>query len=551
MLKGVFTLVKYKAVQDENGEWVPGEIVSVQEEQNNIQYRVQDGLMRDDANQHLSIGDDPVAYVSALPLSNMLNTTRSTTFWVQGGQQSAPTLTGGDYNTDPTVDAFWTAQTRFSVPGATRYIRSVVLGHGNTSNSNDVYWYTQTPCCVTLTTPCIQETDEILDIFYRVFSDVQPVKDGKTDSYLRMAYDYGLKRVITPTNSGTPTPSDYMSYYPTNLWFEQTKADSIGRFNAVSVYTGGSIRDNSYSSNLDHILGHRYAVSIPATSANVQAYHGLPIRALAIKNSNRYITVQPVSKGTGSSIQNTYHRSVDDGSFRRPFLDIDNLGASQATVTVTDPGTWADAVSREPFVHQYRIEITTGGLVGTAEYKIRHRRGTGWDSALYHPMPITMPTMMSPAYADPNERVTELNPTRHGQYQRRVQQYLWPEFLTHNVGGITFMHVNGEFENLDADSTIPLNVTDLLQVAPAWSGGERTGDVFVACGDTGLWKVERPSEGPVTAVTQITPAGITNPNSCRAVTVNRSNGDVWAIFHDITDAKCYMAHSTDQGVNWT
>ena len=548
MVKGIFTLVKYKAIRDEKGEWVPGDIVSVQEEQNNIQYKYHDKHMLNQGFITLTASTSAssrsaVARVSAVPLSNILNTTH-VTGWVLGNQQATPTWSSSNLSADPPVFGFWTTQTRFSVPGSTRYIRSVSLG---TRGSSTATWGAL--AVVTLTTPCLQEPDELLDVFYRVFVDVGPAIDGKVDAPVSMANTFGYQATIYPSAS-TVEPSSF-TYYPTDLFCEGTKADSDGRFHTPSLYTGGSIRQSAYSSHINMLFGHRYSVGIPATSANVTNYHGLPFRALSVKRStNNFITSQPVSKGSNSSVQNLFHRQVDTGNTRRPFLDIDNQGNSLAGVIVTDAGTWADAVNKEPFVHHYRVEITTGGLVGTAEYKIRRRRCTGWNYAQYLPTPMTINTMQAPAYggyAGPPGS----DGNRFGQFDRRVQQYLWPEFLTFSDVGITVMHVNGEFENITTDSTVPLPATSILQLAPAYSGGERTGDIFVACENTGLWKIVRPSQGPVTSITQVTPAGITNPDSCRGVTVNRTNGDVWAIFHDITDSIAYLGKSTDQGTTWT
>jgi len=563
MVKGIFTLVKYKAILDENNEWVPGEIVSVQEEQNNIQYKYHDKHMLNQRYLNTSTLTGATyavaAWVSHIPTSNILNTTihgensTSTLTWVSGLQEAQPFWTGGDINTDPPGNGFWTTQTRFSVPSATRYIRSVVVSSEGLSQSGADFQGARQGhlASVSLTTPCIQETDELLDVFYRIFVDISPVADGKVDASRSMANTFGQQATIYPSTASSISEPEDWSYYPTHLYCEGTKSDSSGRFNAPSIYSGGSVRQSAHSSHINMLFGHRYSVGIPASSANVTNYHGLPFRAFSVKRGSvNFITSQPVSKGTGSAVQNLFHRQADTGNFRRPFLDIDNQGSSLASLTVTDPGTWADTVNREPFVHHYRVEITTGGLVGAAEYKIRRRRGTGWNYAQYQPVPMTINTMRPPGFG------TYVGPEgtdsrRFGQAERRFQQYLWPEFLTYADDGITVMHVNGEFENITADSAIPLPATGLLQLGPAYSGGERTGDIFAACENTGLWKIERPSQGPVTAITQITPAGITNPNSCRGVTVNRATGDVWAIFHDVTDSVAYLGKSTDQGTTWT
>jgi hypothetical protein len=561
MLKGVFTLVKYKAILDENGEWVPGDIVDVIEQQNNIQYKYHDKHMRDESftNATTIMSTESlhttVAFVSPIVTSNILNTTVDSG-WVRGARQGGPTWVGANLSTNPPINGFWTTQTRFTVPASTRYIRSVALGRWGNGGLGAPWFRSGMLACVSLEAPCLQQPDELLDVFYRIFVDVGPGAAGKVDASLTMMNTFGFEATIFNSTS-TGAPSTVFSYYPSNLYCEQTKVDeNIGRFNVPSLYNGGTIRDSNFSSHINMLFGHRFSVGIPASIANVQPYHGLLFRAFSVKRGqNNFITSQPVSKGSGSAVQNTFHRQIDTGNFRRPFLDIDNQGNSLAKVIMTDPGTWADAVNKEPFVHHYRVEITEGGLVGTAEYKIRRRRCTGWNYAMYQPMPCTINTMSTPGFGTHLGRVGT-DGIRFGQGIRRVQQYVWPEFLNHSANGITVMNVNGEFENIGPttflpNTPIPLPTSSIMQVGTAYDTGERTGDLFVACENTGLWKVERPSLGPVSAITKIEPAGITSPNSCRGVTVNRVTGDVWAIFHDTVDSVCYLAKSTDQGATWT
>jgi hypothetical protein len=545
-IKGVFTIEKYRG-ELIDGVWTPvGEPYEVIDSRNSIQYKVLEGAMTDTTiffDDQMGVAVNEYSHKGALYAK-----IGSDQAWVLGEVQELPAYTPPVYDLTTPTNGFWTFRSRFIPPSSLRYIRSLALTR-ITAATSDIGSHALT----VLDTPFLQDVADILDITYRVFIDLTPVVNGKVDASQIRANDLG-RDIIAPSSQ-----SGYVSgntrYYPQSRGIEQMKADVPNKFNTMCNWRTtsaffGSTRDSSLSSVENQVFGHSFNFPIPG--AERELHHGLLCRSLMIGSDLRTKTAFiPVDKGVASSVQNTFGRSVDNGQPRFPFLDINNLATSQAAVSITDSGTWASTVN-EPFAHHYRVEITTGGLVGTAEYRIRRRRCTGWNRASYVPMTITMSTM-KPTESSFTWYLTD-DDVRHGQdTQMLVQEYLWPEFISFDATGITVTDVNGIIENIDANSTIPLNVTGLLQVAAAYDGAplEKTGDLFVACEDTGLWKVERPSGGPVTAITQITPVGITNPNSCRGVTVNRSNGDVWALFHDTTDGILYMAKSTDQGSTWT
>jgi hypothetical protein len=549
MHKGIFTFVKRKATLVD-GEWQVGDITEVVEKKNNIQYGVFRSMM-----DNGTLPYNVRATISTVPMKGMANVITSpivTDNWIVGTEVTPPLWTPGDINASPITNGFWTIQTRFTPPAQTRYVWAAAV---RSSAFNSQAW-SNNVACASLDVACEQGTDEVLDVFYRVFIDLQPAINGDIDAPLTMVQAFA-EDAMNLGRTGAVTYDAAVDYYPQYLAIDGQRHDAPGRFSNASVWTNRSdgtpvtTRNFSYSSFVNMLFGHQFSTSIPG--ASLSDWHGMPIKSFSVM-SNRdwgvHVTAQPVSKGVLSSVQNTYARGVDDGSYRLPALDVDALASSLTDVIVTDDGSWASTVN-EPFVHQYRIEITQGGLVGTAEYRIRRRRCTGWAYGSYQPHPIAIPNMKTRLHQTHlDDTVTSV---RHGQVERFVFEYLWPEFLTVGPEGITVVHVNGDWENIDADSAIPLSVSDILQVAPERDNVsfDLTGNLYVACGNTGLWKVTRSSGGPVSAVNQITPIGITNPNSCRAVVVNRANGDVWAIFHDTTDATCYLAKSTDMGSTWT
>jgi hypothetical protein len=541
MIKGIYTCIKYKG-ELIDGQWAPsGDPIEVVEKENNIQYKYLDAVMLNQGFLTETSTSEPLVFISEIPQKGMLYANiNSTSQWVQGSREDLAFWTNAVYDPVDPTSGYWTIRTRFVPPVATRYIRALAVGRSSRSLG--------TISCVNLEEPCIQATDEILDIVFRLFVSLQPVVDGIVDIEQKKADQFGKGALV-----GLSTSSLTASYYPLVRGFEQSRWDLPGTFpttvswNSTSALGATRSVDRSSASSL--LFGH--LIDIPFPGATRELHHGMLLRSIMIgSGKTTKLLFRPVNRPGVSAVQHIFPRAADVGGYRLPFLDGDNIGTSNAVVSVTDSGTWKVATN-DMFAYHYRVEITTGGLVGTAEYRIRRRRCTGWNYASQFPMVSVIPSMKP---LPTSETIDLTDSVRHGQADDNiVQEYFWPEFITLDATGITIMNVDGTFENVDANSTIPLNVTGLLQVASEYDLGpvEKNSNLFIACEDTGLWKVERPSGGPVTAITQITPVGITNPNSCRGVTVNKNTGEIWALFHDTTDSILYLGKSADQGSTWT
>lgn len=541
MITGVYTLVKRKALWI-NNEWVPGEITGVIEKKNAIQYKLPE------LNLTTVVGLAPLrlnqafVYISHIPQTGMLyGSTNNTSQWLEGDVVDPP-----EYTTPTSsVDGFWTLRGRYNPPASDdRYIWSVAVAAGRNTGATS---------CVTLDQPCVQTPAEILDVFFRLIIDRSSADAETTTAILTNTQTMVLMNSTSSNNINALSFPLWMHLYPiaTDVPGHKQGVQQPWQANSGRVL----LRNPAHSSATDAQWGHRLEVPLPGGAVNELL--GLPFRSMGTGGSTRLVAKAPIDKGMASSVQNSYPRRADTGNFRDPFLDIDNLATSAGQVIVTDPGgDWASTVD-EPFVHHYRIEIVNGGEVGTATYRLRHRRCTGWNHASYGPRPMAV-TTSNPGMVDRPQHETSLTTERYGQIAttgrdvdtaygdfRVIRDYLWPEYYTFAANGITIMHVQGHWENVDDSSSIPLPATDILQT-------DNDGpDILVACKDTGLWRIVRTSEGPITAITQITPAGITNPDSCRGIVVNRFNGDYWALFHDTTDSVLYLAKSTDQGANWT
>jgi hypothetical protein len=555
MIKGICTIERYQAYYV-NGEWVRGELLETIKKTNAINWSYLFRLILGD--NIPGRGTDTTfstrIFISEFPAFDLTSQlTTSTTQWL------AATFVGNSvYNS---AEQYWETFGQYLPPVSTRYIRAVsVCGASRELTANRAFGATST---ISLNEPCIQGTDQILSITYRLFVDTDYIFNS-TNIGERILLDLAPYTLIGNGLAASNTELTGRTYYPTVVNMESMSVDKLpGIFEATiqSAWIGTNSLVRYYEEG-SHIW--TSAVAIPA--GNPVANNGSLVKGFSFGSNPSGVgrvyrfAVGGVNKGTPSSIQNTYGRRTDNSSLRTPYLDLDNLSQSGASIAVTDDGTWADTVN-EPIAQDYRIQMVDGGLVGASSYRFRRRRHSGSLTATNCPRHINIPTMNSSGtlqrtiddkgLADPLRQrhgqtffrsILGLHPALGGMHAVR---YVWPEFLTVDLTGVTITSIRGEWENVDVNSNIPLPVTQILQVA----NDDTT--ILVACENTGLWKVERPSLGPVSAVTQITPAGITNPNSCRGVQVNKNNGDWWALFHDVTDDILYLAKSTDQGSNWT
>ena len=559
-MKGLYTIKKYKA-ELVDGEWIPIELVDVIEEENIItpQLALQEfgadyGQSRQ-PNRPL-IGVSEHSFVGARMMEGS-----DTLYSIRGAVKTNATHTpaaGMD-------DAFWTFDCTFGPPGSTRQIRTVYLTNAYGGAADDVY------SIVALSTPCPQTTTEILQITYKLTLDLTTLEAEGSRATFGISHMFSQMFVSSSIGAFFGLYG-YFASCDRDRWGTGLKLNNIGHYgnlqSITEVNSGATPRTEgqageSLSKHRIHNLTMNGLFGNGGVSTSESLWCGYPIKSMLIGyHDGSYIGVwsmASVGKGTDSSVQNTFGRTADDAAARPPFLESSIIATSAATVTLVDKGDWVEHIDDSyTMPYLYRITMETGGIVGTATYKVRRRKMFRWqdNNVRWYPAGIPLPMMESRFNAGemPHVDKTTVTTVRHGQTiynasdpasstryqlinspqgwaQYMPVRYKYPEFITFDYTGITINSVNVEWTNVDANTTPALAVTEVLQIATDGS------DIYVADADTGLHKIER-DFGDFNAsnftITQLSPPGITDATSCRGVfakggSINGHPGKVVAI----------------------
>lgn len=514
-----------------DGKWVAGDIIEVIEKRNNMGYGQYVDFLE---------GVAPVAYgYKALGSTGTATVRLSQRFFegpcfAFGSAGDGAGINGtkiSDEFTEPSgpTKGYWTIRTRFDPPASTRNIRSIGIGASGGS------WPL---AAIGLSTPCVQENNEILEVFYRiVIDDVAVLNNTNTNSagLAVLGVEFGLRDSNSTYDSEEWYPADL--YYD---WWKQPKSGISQHIN--TVYTLANADGTTTSDRM--IDGIKHYVNSQALSSNVGRLFGITYTG---NTEQRLTTGLPIKQAGDSAIQNTFGRRPGNAE---PYLDVDNLALGSGVVTITDTPGWTP---EDEFAEKYKIEVTTGGITGVAEYKFKKQKFLGTLNAQFWSYPLFLPTCNRYKATDVSyETVDGTTNVRHGQTRGVItylnderigiftEKYIYPEFITADYTGITIVDVNGAFENIDANSTIPLPVTGISQIKHLDDS-----TILIADAGTGLWKIERTSRGPVTAITRITASGSLDDTHCRGFTIKKSDSSWWALFDK------ELAKSTDQGANWT
>lgn len=573
MPKGLYTLTKHRA-EFVNGEWVPVEELETIQQENDVNYAVLfrvisttfSSTVRTDRNN--TTGASSINTVNNIAITSRKYKGRTAVSFNVNAFSDTTTsdsidgIFGANISGVPGLEfipaaggnpAYYQWQKRWDPPATTtRNINSLVIAPGGNTNNNDLF------SVVALASPCTQTTSEILTARYQLFFDVdeaaQYVGDlgYSADELLNIAFSrsFGERGAIYPDRLQEETLS------PDGTGFNDSFF-TTGSPGAVSSNTLEGYSDFSRSFDLNNNVGQFFS------SLRLGSFVSNPPAPLIPYRATHQIDLR---RPTDSVIQNTFLRSQSltqpAWTSPRPFLDAANVGTSLGSAIISDTITTDSSWDYSGWPTLYKAEITTGGPVGTAEYKISKRQFTQFDgSATFNSRDNFLTWMPNQR----NRKVAEVVERIHGAISYTgssnrnsivagrdtvVQRYSYPEFVTVDTDGLNIWNLNAKKPQLTIDtlSSPALPCTSIRQIRTF-----EDGTILVACAVTGLWRIDRTPGTTSWTVTQIVPAGVQNTNACYGICTNTrysdlriNNGERWyAIFGQ---EFCY---SDDQGANWT
>lgn len=443
----------------------------------------------------------------------------------------------------------WT--NRFNAPtaGTSRTINTVGLTSATIAQHSTV----ECSAYVKLTAPCIQTDTQLLDVTYRMqFTRDANICEGiNTDP--RVLYNQVYYMTMTTTTTSYSFPSAILhspmraAYTPESgkygyMYGHDVSSPALGLFTG----TGTTVTNNyDYIDSSAYPLFKRYIVGTADTSGGVGRIYGSEYYRTA---TSMHQSWKNIIAPTGSNIQPIHSHASSTFSLPTAHPFLDSL-PSTGTGSVIGGGTW----TRPDYPEEYLIKMTTAGGSGVASYQFWKRNHFGFAGTTYGNRTGVFPWLTAVNYGETPSSPIPHPPGMgtHGVLNHRFAEWSsqsgsgsiivavnFTEVAKADATGVTIINLStGEYTNFDATTAPTLPVTGLQQI----SVNKTTGDIWVACAQTGLWKI---SADRLT-VTHITVAGHGVPSDqSYGVDVGRLDS-IWAVFNG------GIASSFDDGATWT
>lgn len=382
-----------------------------------------------------------------------------------------------------------------------------------------------------LNPPCTQATDRVILITYRLY--LYPVKDTSSSKVSTVMYSdirralykactYAgstsinintLQRILQTTSFDLDQlPTFGLSHYGDNAnqmemtdwggiayptWTNYPNVKTLaGTWNANDVYTMGMLLRN-------FVVG------------------GDDIAVIQNNYGQRWFCYENALPGVTSPLQNVFpQRNTPPGPFQD--LTVGNTATMTGTITL-DASAWTDPKVAKTF----RIRIVAGTDLSTATYQVDVMQTTaGFIGNRWQARTAMLPQKLEPTVGayfrkEATETIYESNP-RYGAVAYRTpdgDSYVVAGDCTRTTNGISIYNVKtGRKINLNASSTPALPVTAVADIECA------KGYIFVACANTGLWRVNP----TLTTVQHLTsPTG--SENAYQLSAKNDSANTLWAM----------------------
>jgi len=426
-------------------------------------------------------------------------------------------------------------KSRFDSPTSVRTINSIFL----VAINNPEFVAT----AIGLNTPCIQNPGEVLDITYRI-QVFDAANASTTESFVSSDYHltgYLASRLSGSTVSGTPT---FMHGSPFALP-DVTVENEIIRSDVTSVSTGTGERFESIDNYVDRLQTYendhfkvKYTAVVDKTQmvgrvlrtaqfcgTNTQSFDTSAV-VFSANELESFTSAEVMSKLLPVNFQHKPIQPIHNHSANAVEwgLDVDYLASSQGSITVNGDN-WEEL----DWPEMWRVEFTSTGAIGTSNYCFRNRRHIGFYDGSYRPTYVNrLNDLMD---IDHPIRTTVNSSRSHGVHDiMRNVEYGADSYVSWDSDGINLHFINkSKVLAFDATTVPALNATGIVNVAVTDNG-----DIWIACRNTGLYKITDPTDKNIASISKMTEAGngiVTGGgNNCYAVAVGYNNS-IWAVFN--------------------
>ena len=452
--------------------------------------------------------------------------------------QDTPTFAAGATSNDPAIVTF-TAVIAAPV-GSPRTIRALGLDFNNVSTSviNDVTGMKFS--ILRLTTPCVQTTSQTLAVTYRLFlyptqapsnqrapsrlwEDVLTLFQSMANAVASTAITVNVANAfvigssykldnLSPCAISGPPPDGAQSYQ--NAGRELSDYGVGSRNNAAySCYTNAMSYQFTHDTTDSYATG-AFIKTILSVGGGLLSSTGTPTRRVQF-----YDDAVP---GLTSPLQNIFaQRNAPPGPFQD--LTVGNTATMSGTITL-DPSTWTDP----GYQVLAKFNVTASGDAGIATYTVETFMFiAGFAGNRWIPRTAFLPQKLTdPSYIrrPTNEAVYEQYPYNMigGTSYRSPDgfRYVMAADCTRTQAGIAVYDIlAGSKKIFNASSSPALPVTAVAD------GEVAKGFIFVACANTGLWRIN----AALDTVEQI--ASPTGTNKAYQIAVKEDAANtLWVLF---------------------
>ena len=366
-----------------------------------------------------------------------------------------------------------------------------------------------------LDTPCTQEDNEFLDIFYRL-----QFTNTSNTTFDSAVYDFAQ----TLIGVSSPGVVSTLENSRTNYYFGAIDSAFLNDYefpyapeaNLINKHPGESGSGNYWDVTSAAVNSHFKFKMIADYDALTQQVGKIVKQILIGKNEQLQYAYYLDKTNNPQPIQSFFGHS---SGATKPFFDSLTVASGNGVVNLA--GTWTGG-----FPSLYKISIIASGATGTATYKIAKRKWLGFDGNSYTDLTVPCP------YLNPNKAAVN---SFHGWKDEDSDRLRFSDtqIVQYDQTGITLLDLlDGSFKVWDGTTTPSLPVTLLRQCAVV---GDK---IYAACRSTGLWIID------VTANTITHP--ITSP--CYGTDVGLSNVVFAVLSTGIVDSADSFATSRALGI---